>query len=95
MCKIKNYVNVNVGNKKAFMKRFMCTFSIIFFSVFVRVIMPYYYFLDAVCRSQHFEKPQRAEFQNQMRDALRTSKERHRHRQHKQRRINPTIQRNL
>ncbi|KAL0120434.1 hypothetical protein PUN28_008260 [Cardiocondyla obscurior] len=52
---------------------------------------------DAICRNPNFERPQRSEFQRHMRDALKTSKERHRHRQRNQHRpaISPVIQRNL
>ncbi|XP_070515395.1 uncharacterized protein [Cardiocondyla obscurior] len=52
---------------------------------------------DAICRNPNFERPQRSEFQRHMRDALKTSKERHRHRQRNQHRpaIGPVIQRNL
>ncbi|XP_029176429.1 uncharacterized protein LOC114944606 [Nylanderia fulva] len=32
---------------------------------------------DGVCQNKHFEKPTRSEFQAQMREALRMSKERH------------------
>lgn len=37
-------------------------------------------FLDGVCQNKHFEKPTRSEFQAQMREALRMSKERYRSR---------------
>lgn len=37
-------------------------------------------FLDGVCQNRHFEKPTRSEFQTQMKEALRMSKERHRSR---------------
>ncbi|CAL1677372.1 unnamed protein product [Lasius platythorax] len=35
---------------------------------------------EAVCFNQHFERPTRSEFQVQFREALRTAKERLRHR---------------
>ncbi|KAL0098966.1 hypothetical protein PUN28_020907 [Cardiocondyla obscurior] len=41
---------------------------------------------DAMCRNPHIEKPQRSEFQRQMRTALKTAKERYRHRQRNQQR---------
>ncbi|KAM0735059.1 hypothetical protein ACS0PU_011172 [Formica fusca] len=45
-----------------------------------RLIMAIY---DGVCQNRHFEKPTRSEFQMQMREALRMSKERHRSRSRK------------
>lgn len=56
------------------------------------------YFLDGVCQNKHFEKPTRSEFQVQMREALRMSKERHRSRSRKKtvpRAGGPGIDRNL
>lgn len=56
------------------------------------------YFLDGVCQNKHFEKPTRSEFQIQMREALRMSKERHRSRSRKKpvsRDRNARIHRNL
>ncbi|EZA59760.1 hypothetical protein X777_14332 [Ooceraea biroi] len=38
---------------------------------------------DGVCQNKNFEKPTRSEFQAQMREALRMSKERHRSRSRK------------
>jgi len=39
-----------------------------------------FFFSEAVCTNRHFEKPTRSEFQMQFREALRTAKERLRHR---------------
>lgn len=52
---------------------------------------------SAVCRNQHFQRPQRSEFQVHMRDALRAAKERYRHKERKQQRMaaGPRIQRDL
>jgi len=37
-------------------------------------------FSESLCRSRHFEKPTRSEFQTYMRETLRTAKERFRNR---------------
>ncbi|XP_025158025.1 uncharacterized protein LOC112589342 [Harpegnathos saltator] len=51
-----------------------------------RLIMAIY---EGVCRNQHFNKPTRSEFQIEMREALRTAKQRHRNKQRQPRAAGP------
>ncbi|XP_025162463.1 uncharacterized protein LOC105183022 isoform X2 [Harpegnathos saltator] len=50
---------------------------------------------DGICRNRHFERPLCSEFQTQMQAALRTAKERHRHRRRGTTAGGPRIQRDL
>lgn len=53
---------------------------IIIYSIFSLITIIYcdVSFSEAVCCNKYFDKPTRSEFQTQMKDALRTAKERHR-----------------